>query len=104
MIEKEFIHFIARNGHLIENRFRSSMPWPRACRMYALASDPIAVERCRSFAISNSGVIPEYREIFTEIGIARSAELTASAAELVPKKVAIQVRRTPSMMPRRPKA
>ncbi|WP_157884567.1 hypothetical protein [Neorhizobium galegae] len=50
-IEREYIHFFLRCGQLIEKRFRSSMQWPKTGRLYALASDPEAIERCRREAL-----------------------------------------------------
>ncbi|MGO7583348.1 hypothetical protein [Rhizobium leguminosarum] len=51
MIEQSYIHFILVDGQLVERRFRSSMPWPLNGRLYALASDPEAIERCKAEAL-----------------------------------------------------
>ena len=50
-IEREYIRLQLVADQLNEHRFRSSMLWPKACRFYALAADPEALERCKREAL-----------------------------------------------------
>ncbi|MBX5160399.1 hypothetical protein HJB89_25275 [Rhizobium sp. NZLR8] len=42
MIEIEYLHFVANGDDFIERRFRSSLPWPKNGRLYA-----VTVERSK---------------------------------------------------------
>lgn len=50
-IERDYIHFRKSGDELVEHRFRSSTQWPKNGRLYALASDPDAIERCKRMAL-----------------------------------------------------
>lgn len=61
-VAKGVIHFMIKGGNLVEHRLMSDPPmWPKNGMLYAMAADPVAIERCRAEAMRVGGISPRPR-------------------------------------------